>query len=211
MTPILRKKPPSKPAIRKRIREQKVALIQDQILEVAAELIAERGFKTVTSEDISAAMGFTKSIIYYYFENKNEILWRIFEKIDGTYSDSLSGVLAAGGSPEKVLAEIMRLHSMNVMTHKSWATIYNRDEHELGEDQRKIVATNKRKYNKQVEDVYKAGIAAGTLKPGSATVAVACMLGACNWTYTWFKPTGALSAQQIADAFATQLIEGVLA
>ena len=39
MATIARKKPQSKPAIRKRIREQKVALIQDQILEVAAELI----------------------------------------------------------------------------------------------------------------------------------------------------------------------------
>lgn len=211
MAPIARKKPQSKPAIRKRIREQKVALIQDQILEVAAELIAERGFKTVTSEDISAAMGFTKSIIYYYFENKNEILWRIFEKIDRTYSDSLNQALTAGGSPEQVLAEIMRSHSMNVMTHKSWATIYNRDEHELGEGQRKIVTANKRKYNKQVEDVYKSGIAQGTLRAGSAAVAVACMLGACNWTYTWFRPTGPLSAREIADLFATQLIEGVRA
>ncbi len=211
MATIARKKPQSKPAIRKRIREQKVALIQDQILEVAAELIAERGFKTVTSEDISAAMGFTKSIIYYYFENKNEILWRIFEKIDRTYSGSLEHALTAGGSPEKVLADIMRAHCTNVMTHKSWATIYNRDEHELGEAQRKIVSANKRKYNKQVEEVYKSGVAAGKLKPGSPTVAVACMLGACNWTYTWFKPTGPLSAQEIADRFATQLIDGVRA
>ena len=209
MATIARKKPQSKPAIRKRIREQKVALIQDQILEVAAELIAERGFKTVTSEDISAAMGFTKSIIYYYFENKNEILWRIFEKIDRTYADSLEQVLASGGSPEKMLADIMRAHCTNVMTHKSWATIFNRDEHELGEGQRRIVIANKRKYNKQVEEVYKAGMVAGKLRTGSPTVAVACMLGACNWTYTWFKPTGPLSAHDIADRFALQLIEGV--
>ena len=79
------------------------------------------------------------------------------------------------------------------------------------EGQRRIVRAKKRKYNKKDEEVYTAGVAAGKLKTGSPTVAVACMLGACNWTYTWFKPTGPLSAHEIADRFALQLIEGVAA
>jgi TetR/AcrR family transcriptional regulator, cholesterol catabolism regulator len=69
-------------SVRGRIKEQKAALIQEEILIAAARLIASRGFRAVTVDDISAEMGFTKSIVYYYMKNKNEILWRIFEKID---------------------------------------------------------------------------------------------------------------------------------
>lgn len=206
----VRKKPEIKPAIKNRIKEQKTALIQEEILEVAAGLIAERGFKAVTSDDISAEMGFTKSIIYYNFKNKNEILWRIFEKIDSTYSGALDAAFKAGGGPQEILRNVIRTHCMNVLSHKSWATIYIRDDHELTEAQRRIVSGNKRKYNKRIEELYQEGVLFGKFKKIPPVVAVSCLIGACNWAYTWFRPTGPLTAAEIADAYVDQLIGGVL-
>jgi AcrR family transcriptional regulator len=199
-----------KPAIKSRIKEQKVALIQEEILEVAAKLIAQRGFSAVTSDDISAEMGFTKSIIYYYFRNKNEILWKIFEKIDSTYSTSLDEAFRIQGGPEEIIRGVIRMHCFNVLSHGGWATIYNRDDHELTEDQRRIVSGNKRRYTKRIEALYESGVKQGRFKKISPVIAVACLIGACNWGYTWYKPTGPMSAEEIADAFADQLTGGIL-
>ncbi|TCM74926.1 TetR family transcriptional regulator [Rhizobium sp. BK068] len=199
----------AKPNIRGKIKQQKTELIQEEILDAASRLIAARGFRAVTVDDISAEMGFTKSIVYYYMKNKNEILWRIFEKIDDTYAKGLAEVLESGGSVTEVLARIVKMHSLNVMSRSAWATIYNRDENELNDEQREVVTANRRKYNKQIQDLYARGVKEGIFRDVPPFIAVSCIIGACNWPYTWFKPTFTHSAEEVASVFADQLIQGV--
>lgn len=162
----------------------------------------------MTVDDISAEMGFTKSIVYYYMKNKNEILWRIFERIDKTYANGLDEALKPGGSPTEVLARVVKMHALNVMMHQEWAMIYNRDENELTEDQRATVTSNRRKYNKRIQDLYADGIKAGEFRDGDPFLAVCCLIGACNWPYTWFRSSSKYSAEDVASAFADQLIKG---
>jgi len=199
----------AKPSIRGKIKQQKTELIQEEILDAASRLIAARGFRAVTVDDISAEMGFTKSIVYYYMKNKNEILWRIFEKIDETYAKGLEEVLKSDGSPTDLLSGIVKMHSLNVMNRQAWATIYNRDENELTDEQRELVTASRRKYNKQIQDLYARGVQEGLFRDVPPVIAVSCLIGACNWPYTWFKPTFKYSADEVASAFADQLIKGV--
>lgn len=197
--------------VRGRIKEQKAALIQEEILLAAARLIASRGFRAVTVDDISAEMGFTKSIVYYYLKNKNEILWRIVEKIDETYANGLDDALHAGGTPVEQMANVMRMHCMNVLTHLDWATIYNRDLNELTDEQRAKVEENRRHYNRRIQSLYEEGVRKGMFRSAPPVIAVSCLIGACNWPYTWFNPKGKLTAEEIAEGYSQQLIHGVLA
>jgi len=198
------------PSIRSKIKKQKTALIQEEILLSAARLIAERGFRAVTVDDISGEIGYTKSIVYYYMKNKNEILWRIFEKIDRTYADSVDEVLARGGSVTDRLAGVLSMHCKNVLSHVDWSTIYNRDDNELTVEQREVVRANRRRYNKRIQELYSEGVAAGVFRDTAAVIAVSCLIGACNWPYTWFKPSGRFTTEDIAKGYAQLLINGVL-
>ncbi len=200
-----------KQSIRGKIKEQKSALIQEEILSAAARLIAERGFRAVTVDDICSEIGYTKSAVYYHMENKNEILWRIFEKIDNTYSVGLDRVFRPGGTHIEILEAVVKMHCLNVISHRDWAMIYNRDENELTEQQRAIVDANRRRYNKRIQELYQDGVAAGEFRDTPPVIAVSCVIGACNWLYTWFKPNGRYSAEQIAAEYAKQLIGGVVA
>lgn len=197
-------------SVRGRIKEQKTALIQEEILIAAARLIAARGFRAVTVDDISAEMGFTKSIVYYYMKNKNEILWRIFEKIDETYANGLDEAFQSGGSPVEQLSAVMQRHCMNVLSHLDWSTIYNRDLNELSEDQRAKVEEHRHQYNRRIQSLFEEGVRTGHFRPAPSVIAVSCLIGACNWPYTWFNPKGKLTAEDIAKGYADQLINGVL-
>jgi len=197
-------------SVRGRIKEQKTALIQEEILIAAARLIAARGFRAVTVDDISAEMGFTKSIVYYYMKNKNEILWRIFEKIDETYANGLDEAFQSGGTPVEQLSAVMQRHCMNVLSHLDWSTIYNRDLNELAEDQRAKVEEHRHQYNRRIQSLFEEGVRTGHFRSAPSVIAVSCLIGACNWPYTWFNPKGKLSAEDIAKGYADQLINGVL-
>lgn len=200
----------AKPDVRGRLKIQKTALIQEEILIAASKLIAERGFRAVTVDDISAEMGFTKSIVYYHMKNKNEILWKIFEKIDDTYAQTLASIVTPDGDPIHLMTQVIKKHCLNVLHHRDWSTIYNRDENELTDAQQRKVGENKRIYNRKIQDLYKRGVEAGVFRDTAPVIAVSCIIGACNWPYSWFKPAGKFSADEIAEGYAQQLINGVV-
>lgn len=110
----------------------------------------------------------------------------------------------------QALSNVIRTHCLNVLHHGGWAVIYNRDDHELTVEQRKIVRLNKRAYQKQIEALYENGVKRGKFRKLRPVLAATCLMGACNWVYTWYKPTGPLSAEEIAASYADQLMGGVL-
>ena len=48
--------------------------MQDEILEKAAEMFLNYGFKSVTMDDIANEMGISKKTIYQHFSNKNNLV-----------------------------------------------------------------------------------------------------------------------------------------
>lgn len=194
--------------LRNRLKEQKQNFVQEQILQVAAELIAAGGFRAVTIDDISATLGFSKSVVYYYLTSKNDILWRIFSRIYETYFEALNRITRMDASPEKKINEIVRLHATNVMTYRAWTAISIREEAELEEDQRKQVVRLKREYDAAIEEIYREGVDRGVFIDIPPHIAVNALMGACNSIYTWYNPEGALSAAEIVEHYANLLTNG---
>lgn len=194
--------------LRVRLKEQKQNFVQEQILQVAAELIAARGFRAVTIDDIAAALGFTKSVVYYYLPSKNDILWRIFNRIYETYFEALSKITEMDADPERKMKEIVRLHATNVMTYRAWTAISIREQAELDDDQRQQILRKKRQYDAAIEGIYSRGVAQGVFVDIPPHIAITALMGACNSLYTWYNPEGALSAAEIAEHYANLLANG---
>ena len=76
--------------------------------QTAAKLFAERGYRAVTIDDIGASLDYTKSVVYYYFTSKNDILWQIFQRIYDSYFAGVSEILARNLPPAEAMAAIIR-------------------------------------------------------------------------------------------------------
>ncbi|WP_028216697.1 TetR/AcrR family transcriptional regulator [Paraburkholderia oxyphila] len=195
---------------REQLKAKKQAYVQDEILSSAVTLFAERGFRAVTIDDIASNLGYTKSVVYYYFKSKNEILWQIFTRIYDTYFEMISSISATDLSPEEALRQIIIGHAMNVMERREWTAIYFREESELDEKQRKLMLNRKREYDATIEKVYRAGVEAGVFQDIPPHVAVTGILGMCNWLYTWFSEKGPITATEIAEYYVAMLTKGYL-
>lgn len=196
--------------LREQLRQKKQAYVQDEILSSAAALFAEKGFRAITINDIAASLGYTKSIVYYYFKNKNEILWQIFNRMHDRYAETISDTLKQKLSPDQSLRQIIYHHALNVMKQKDWTAIYFRDESELEPDQRQTMLQRKRDYDALIEGVYKQGVEQGLFKDIPSHIAVSGFMGMCNWLHTWFDDQGALSAEEIANHYGDILSSGYL-
>jgi TetR/AcrR family transcriptional regulator, cholesterol catabolism regulator len=194
------------------LKAKKQAYVQDEILASAVSLFAARGFRAVTIDDIASNLGYTKSVVYYYFRSKNEILWQVFSRIYDTYFESIKTTASPDEDPLTALTEIVRAHALNVMERREWNAIYYRDESELTEKQQKLILARKREYDATIESVYQAGVDQGVIRSDVPTaVAVRAILGMCNWLYTWFKEDGPLTPKEIADHYVSLLLDGYVA
>ncbi|MGE0211298.1 MAG: TetR/AcrR family transcriptional regulator [Parvibaculaceae bacterium] len=198
-----------KPA-REALKAKKQAYIRDEILTSAEELFAQRGIRAVTIDDIAGSLGYTKSIIYYYFKNKNQLLWEIFCRIHDAWWEDMASLVGQGLPPDELLSAMIRKHALNVMEKTTWTAIYFRDEGELSEAQQKIVSQRKRKYTDLFKNVYRQGVENGVFKDISASLAANSIIGLCNWTHVWFKETGKLSPNEIAGFYVMIAMRGCL-
>lgn len=190
------------------IAARKHAFVREEILTSATTLFAERGYRAVTIDDIAANLGYTKSVIYYYFKSKNEILWQIFSRIFDTFFSSINAIRNEDLPPDVALAKMIRQHALNTMKNRATTAIYNREESELDAQQERQVRRMKRDYDALFESVFEAGVRQGVFRDMPPHVAVGGMLGMCNWLYVWYDDKGPLSPEQIADHFVGLLSDG---
>ncbi len=74
---------------------------RQKILTVALELIREKGYDSVTINDICAAAEVSKHTFYYYFESKDELLSEFRNIPRGLTAGTLSSILAAENNLEQ--------------------------------------------------------------------------------------------------------------
>ncbi len=67
------------------------------ILEVALELIADRGFAATSTREISERLGFTKAALYYHFRTKDDLLAALVAPALDDLRRLTAGAAAPGG------------------------------------------------------------------------------------------------------------------
>ncbi len=77
----------NKEIMARRKKEENTADVKTRILDSAQELFSEKGFDGVGIEEISQHAKVTKSLIYYYFKGKTDILNGIFARFESESLD----------------------------------------------------------------------------------------------------------------------------
>lgn len=81
---------------------------RQQIAEAAAEVFAEKGFTGATNREIAAAAGISPGLIYWYFENKEDLFASIFERLVPYRAVQVPEDVADGLPVEEFLHRIAR-------------------------------------------------------------------------------------------------------
>lgn len=100
---------------------------RQQIIDVAAELFAERGFHGVTVDDIGAAVGVTGPALYHHFSSKEELLGCMLVGISQRLLDG--GLQRSTSTPDAVgaLDALIAFHVEFSITQPALITVHFRD------------------------------------------------------------------------------------
>lgn len=121
---------------------------RQQIIAVAAELFAERGFRGVSINDIGAALGTSGPALYKHFASKDALLAAmlidISERLLGEGRRRADARSAEGA--DAVLSALVAWHVEFALSHPALITVQFRDLESLGEEDRHTVRRLQRSY-----------------------------------------------------------------
>jgi len=80
---------------------------REVFLEAAQSLLLREGYAALSARRVAQEAGLTKQLLYYYFENMDELVCEIFDRMVQVFADSLAATFAA----EDPLYALWKLHS----------------------------------------------------------------------------------------------------
>lgn len=119
---------------------------RDQILAAAAELFARHGFHGVGIDEIGAAVGISGPALYRHFRSKDAMLGEMLTSISRYLLDGGRARAEDGGSPDEVLAGLVRFHVDFALSQPALITVQERNLANLSQPDRKEVRALQRRY-----------------------------------------------------------------
>ena len=99
---------------------------RDELLSVAADLFAERGFAKVTVDDIGNAVGVSGPALYHHFDGKESLLGEMLVRISEVLLAQASTIVD-NVSLRDALDPIIAMHVDFAVDHRSLITVHFRD------------------------------------------------------------------------------------
>lgn len=147
---------------------------QRQIIEVAAELFAERGFHGVSMNDLGAAVGTSGAALYKHFASKDALLGTMLVDISERLlaEGTVRAEAARDDGPEAVLDALVAWHVEFALTAPALITVQLRDLASLTETDRRTVRLLQRRYVELWVDAIQAAVRCEQAHARSAAHAV---------------------------------------
>jgi AcrR family transcriptional regulator len=185
-------------------------LSKEAILEVAAKLFREEGYRATSLEDVAAYFNVSRQALYYYFTSKQEILTTIHRQLGEKLYSKAWELFDAPLPVEQKMQLMLRNLILIMATDATSCGIFYEEEKEIDPVFFNEVRMNRRKYTEKMIKLYTQGVKEKVFYDVDPKIAVFAMLGACNWVYRWFREEGAATAEEIADIIAGVLANGYL-
>ncbi|MDD0838223.1 TetR/AcrR family transcriptional regulator [Curvibacter sp. HBC61] len=183
---------------------------EDQLLDIARRLFANRGFHATSLRDIAEEAKITKAALYYHFPNKDEL----YERVVIQSLDALVQMVAADVARAKTPTDRVR-----AFMHSSAHFLDEHREHwlaganafrEAGQTERRGVALHLRDtYEKLLRRCVSEGIEAGEFREVDAAMTTRFLLSGLNYVTRWHSPTGKLTVKEVMGQFVDMALLGL--
>ncbi len=182
----------------------------NEILRVAAEVVAERGYQSASLDEVADRLDLAKASLYHYFDSKQALVSACLDTAAAEVERRLAAIAAEGGSPTEVLRrliieqlkyttqdypELSRLY----VRHLEWPTPLLDRIHEW-------LVRHDQIWKEVIEKGVKSGEFAVSVDPA---IVRHCLHGALNFVPFWYHADGKIPPDkayaQIADTVLLML------
>ena len=185
---------------------------EQQVLRVAREQFARRGFAAVTMEDIALEVGVKKPLLYAYFGNKDRLYEACMSPAGDALIEAIAAAVARARTPAKALRRgVIAFYDFVDQDRDAWRVLFDETVPQSGE----IAVVVNRYRDRLLEMLAQAMVA---LMPphkrtGSrATIEASSvmLMSAAEGLARWWLRTGAMPARDAAELLIATVEPGLV-
>lgn len=181
-----------------------------EIYLTAAQLFFEKGFESTSVSDIAAALKMTKAGLYYYFESKQELLFRIVTHGLDSVKDAVLDPANIIEDPEERLRFILMNHARLAAEGNHAVIIISHEINALTFDQRVNVQNRRREYFEFVRNTLVALNAEGKMRDLDITTATFTLFGMILWLPRWYRSSGKQPVEKVCRDVCDMALSGLM-
>lgn len=183
---------------------------RQEILEAAAGVFHEKGYKATSIQDIADAVGILKGSLYYYITSKEDLLFEILQDVHQQGLTNLERIEATPGTPLQKIRAFVTLHVTHNAENLVKMAVFFHDFRSLSPERREIILAERDLYDRHLRTLIAAGQKDGRVCPDLDPKLTSIeILGMMNWIYHWYKPGGSQSASELAEGMADFVVAGL--
>lgn len=158
--------------------------------------------------DIAEAADLSAANLYHYFDGKHDLLFYCQDRALDRMLEAVAAARLASSSATQRLRLVCTAHLRTLLDDVEGATAHLQIE-SLPPALRAAIVNKRDRYERGLRRLVTEGVRSGELVNLSPAVVTRAMLGAMNWTVTWFRPEGADTAAAVGDVISQFLVRGI--
>jgi len=182
----------------------------DEILASAVRAFRQRGYHGTSMDSIADELLMTKGSLYYYFKDKEDILFAIHDRaLDHTLAE-LERVRGMDTCACQRLEALVAAH-IQIMVEGFYGTGLALEFGALSAARLKKIIAKRDRYELGLRELIEEGIRTGCLREVDPKLAGFAVFGAINWIARWYRPGGPSQPAAVAQSFLDLFMGGLRA
>jgi TetR/AcrR family transcriptional regulator len=185
----------------------------EKLLSAAAGLIARQGYGQTSIRDVARETGFSLAGMYYYFENKEDLLYQIQHRTFGDLLAEQKRVVAGEGDPREKFARLVSKHLSYFTRHTSEMKICAFEMYTLQDERYQDIEALRRDYYRCMAQVVAELLGASAEsadRDGRVRHYTLFIFGMLNWIFMWYDPERDVPAEKLGEEMLALLMRGLV-
>jgi AcrR family transcriptional regulator len=194
-----------------RIKTDKNISRKDVIVNKAATLFREKGYKAASMRDLAEAVGVEAASLYNHIKSKSELLHELVFSVANKFVLKLDEIESESISSLDKMEKILRFHISEMINHYEEVYVSDREWKHLSDPYLSNYQNQRRVYRKRLAAIIEEGIRNKEIKAIDAPTVVLIFLHAVSGIESWHRSTKKITAEELEQNMVAILIDGLKA
>ena len=188
--------------------DEQYQLKKQAVIAEASRAFGRHGYKTVSLDEIAKTLNVTKPALYYYFKNKQELVYECHELAMHLGDRVLQDAIASENTGFGRISVFIKNY-ISLLTDEMGAPAILQDFSGMTVADQKKITLRRRKFDQELRKVLEGGVQDGSIAPCNVKLAVFWFMGAVSSITQWMHIDGSLGSDEVADIFIGFLAHGI--
>jgi TetR/AcrR family transcriptional regulator len=186
------------------------SLKKTEIVRAAARFFSKSSYHGTTLLEVATELGVTKQALYYYFPDKQSLLFACALDAHQGACDILDDHDTALSTGKDQLAAVLKSYAVHIADGHLQSIMFL-ESAALKPEQLAEIMELRDRFDMGIRRLIARGVKDKSLRSADKKIMAFTALGAVNWMARWFKPDGGLSAKKVAEEVVEMVIQGMSA